>query len=63
MQSLRAGNKPLFFMKRSKIATNMKAIYQNDIPIVEGKNLDELMRNYERSIKNYNTQVFYTYAI
>lgn len=53
LESLQAGNKPIFFMNRNKVAANLQAIYDNNIPIVSGKNLDDLMQNYERSIQNY----------
>lgn len=58
LESLLAGNKPVFFMKRDQLTKNLRTLYENGIPIVEGKNLDELMKNFEHSVKNYRYQTF-----
>ena len=63
LKNLDAGNKPIFFMRRNKVIANIQAIYDNNIPIVSGKNLDELMRNYENSIQNYDYKVFSTLSM
>ncbi|MFT5661599.1 MAG: hypothetical protein ACI9TV_002246 [Sulfurimonas sp.] len=63
LESLHNGNKPIFFMKKGNFIKNTQVLYENNIPIISGKNLDELMQNYETSIQNYKHQVFNTLYI
>jgi hypothetical protein len=60
LKSLDAGNKPIFFMKKGKFIENIQAIHQKGIPVVSGKNLDELMKNFEVCIQNYEHKQYRT---
>lgn len=53
LESLASGNKPIFFMPDDKGTRSFELIQKYNIPVVNGKNLDELMQSYERIIANY----------
>jgi len=53
LESLACGNKPVFFMRKDKLSSNVKLISKYKIPLAYGKNLDALMQDFEKVIANY----------
>jgi hypothetical protein len=53
LESLAAGKKPVFFMRKDKAILNMKLILKYKIPVAHGENLDELMQNFELIREHY----------
>lgn len=53
LESLACGNKPVFFMRKDKLASNVKLISKYKIPLAYGNNLDALMQDFEKVIANY----------
>ncbi len=53
IESLSAGNCPVFFQRGDKEVSNLDLIEKYGIPTVEGENFDDLVTNFEKTIKNY----------
>jgi len=53
LESLAAGNKPVFFKRRDKEPQSLELLEKYKIPTATGENLDALMENFEHIIKNY----------
>jgi len=53
LESLAAGNKPVFFLRKREPIINIELIEKYNIPIAEGENLDALIENYEQIILAY----------
>ena len=54
LESLVSGNCPVFFKRKLKeFKGEIKLLEKYNIPIIDGKNLDELVREFEKIIKNY----------
>jgi len=54
IESLAAGNKPVFFLRQIKdFKGNLDLLEKYNIPIVNGKDLNEIVLNFEKTIKNY----------
>jgi hypothetical protein len=54
LESLASGNKPVFFKRFIKeFKGNIELLEKYNIPIVYGKNLNEIVNNFENLIKNY----------
>jgi len=53
LESLAAGNKPVFFVRKSQPQLHTDLIEKYNIPTAEGDNLDTLMESYEEIIATY----------
>ncbi|MEA3288698.1 MAG: hypothetical protein U9Q04_00840, partial [Campylobacterota bacterium] len=47
LESIASGNKPVFFKRGDKEPQNFDLIAKYNIPVVEGKDMDELVQNFE----------------
>lgn len=52
LESISSGNKPVLFKREDK-TYDEELIGKLNIPVVEGKNLDEIIKNFENTIENY----------
>jgi hypothetical protein len=53
LESLAAGNKPVFFQRGDKAPAETSLVEKYNIPVAIGENLDELMQSYELRKKSY----------
>ncbi len=53
IESLASGNSPVFYPRKDKDSKDLELIKQYNIPIVSGKNIDEVMTNFEKIILDY----------
>ena len=53
LESLAAGNNPIFFKRTDKDIQNIDLLEKYNIPIIEVDNLDQLMVEYDNIINNY----------
>jgi hypothetical protein len=52
-ESLASGNNPVFYQRANKNNDDLELIKKFNIPIVDGKNITEIVNNFESVIKNY----------
>ncbi len=52
-ESLASGNSPVFYQREDKDNKDLVLIKEYNIPIVSGKNIEEVMYNFEKIILNY----------
>ncbi len=53
LESLASGNCPVFFQREDKEPVNLDLIEKYNIPVVKGKNFDQLIESFEKIIENY----------
>jgi len=53
LESLAAGNKPVFFVRKSQPQLHIDLIEKYNIPTAQGENLDALIESYEQIIATY----------
>jgi len=53
LESLASGGKPVFFKRGDKETQNIDLIEKYNIPVIEGKDMDELMQNFNNTCANY----------
>jgi hypothetical protein len=52
-ESLASGNKPVFYQREDKNKEDLTLIKEYNIPIANGKNMTEIINDFENIIKNY----------
>ena len=53
LESIAAGNSPVFFKRGDKDPQNFELIKKYNIPVIDGENFDNLVENFEKQIESY----------
>ena len=53
LESLASGNKPVFFMCKNEPQSTLDILKKYNIPVVQAEDLDELVVEFENTVKNY----------